>query len=149
MACMAVMVASLPLFGMSSMSMRIRGRLSRWWKFGAAHSTSFGEPNTSSYRYWIAYLRRLAEPALSGSRGPASSRSQVIERIAPVLEHTSRDNDCFHSMYPSHDAPAAVLARFLVDGYTCWGSLRALSPDSKLWRPDPPPRDSRLYLAWS
>ena len=109
MARMAVMTPSLPLFGMSSMSMRIRGRLSRRWKFGAAHSASFGEPNTSSYKNWIANLRRLAEPGLSGSRGPVPSRSQVIERIAPVLEHTSREDDFLYSLYSAHAAAAAVL----------------------------------------
>jgi len=113
MACMAVIVASLPLFGMSSMSMRIRGRLSRWWKFGAAHSTSFGEPNTSSYRYWIAYLRRLAEPELGGSRGPTSSRSQVIERIAPVLEPRGVANACrpLGPCHPSSDEEEAPVGR--------------------------------------
>ena len=33
------------------MSMMIRGRLRRRWKFGAAHSRSFGDPNTSENKY--------------------------------------------------------------------------------------------------
>ena len=101
------------------MSMMIRGRLRRRWKFGAAHSRSFGDPNTSENKYWTAILRRLAEPGLSGSRGPSPSRFQVIERIAPVLEHTLRDDDCFHSMYSAHDASEAVLALFLANWYAC------------------------------
>ena len=43
----------------------------------------------------------------------------LIERTAPVLEHTLRDDDCFHSIYFTHDASEAVLARFLVNWQAC------------------------------
>ena len=53
---------------------------------------------------------------LSRARAERITRTfALIERIAPVLEHALRDDDCFHSMYFALDASEAVLARFLVD----------------------------------
>ena len=46
-------------------------------------------------------------------------RDHVVDQIhhtpLRVARHTLRDDDCFHSIYFTHDASEEVLARFLVD----------------------------------
>ena len=85
MAFMVVMALALLVAGMFSMPVMTRGSDSRRWKSGAAQSPSLGAPKTSTIKKWTACRRRAAEPGLSASRVPSSSRSQVTETTAPVL----------------------------------------------------------------
>ncbi len=66
-----------------------------------------------------------------------------------LFENILRDEGFFHSIYSAHAAVMAVLGRFLVDGWACWGSARVLDPVRKRLDPDPSPSEAPTYMACS